>query len=79
MVFGLNSFKPCYKWNTFNTFEEINHFSDGEWGFKPCYKWNTFNTAFIILLKNPPSGFKPCYKWNTFNTVNFGLSAISPK
>ena len=19
MVFGLNSFKPCYKWNTFNT------------------------------------------------------------
>ena len=36
-------FKPCYKWNTFNTTnraaEAVRYLS-----FKPCYKWNTFNT-----------------------------------
>ena len=39
------SFKPCYKWNTFNT-SSSGSFS---WAiiisFKPCYKWNTFNTV----------------------------------
>ena len=38
------SFKPYYKWNTFNTviqeFPSCCRFS----GFKPYYKWNTFNT-----------------------------------
>ena len=41
-----SSFKPCYKWNTFNTKEG----GSVEWlgfSFKPCYKWNTFNTIFI--------------------------------
>ena len=39
------SFKPCYKWNTFNT--KLKHFSalSSAISFKPCYKWNTFNTA----------------------------------
>ena len=38
-------FKPCYKWNTFNT-ENDGSFNDGfiYGSFKPCYKWNTFNT-----------------------------------
>ena len=48
-------FKPCYKWNTFNTLvEEFNSLE--EFGsFKPCYKWNTFNTAGIVkyLPVNP--------------------------
>ena len=37
-------FKPCYKWNTFNTkiMKELDQILSG--GFKPCYKWNTFNT-----------------------------------
>ena len=64
------SFKPCYKWNTFNTL----NYTTGSYmmpSFKPCYKWNTFNTyktnqkilSFFLLC------FKPCYKWNTFNTL----------
>ena len=39
------SFKPYYKWNTFNTILEIdfNNLYLNEC-FKPYYKWNTFNT-----------------------------------
>ena len=36
-------FKPCYKWNTFNTNQEIT-LGGNRMSFKPCYKWNTFNT-----------------------------------
>ena len=44
------SFKPCYKWNTFNT--KVEEMFDGEdiISFKPCYKWNTFNTFKDIML-----------------------------
>ena len=36
------SFKPCYKWITFNIIAKI---SDGRFilSFKPCYKWIIFN------------------------------------
>ena len=64
-------FKPCYKWNTFNTysFEYENEFYT--LSFKPCYKWNTFNTQLEeIHAKGYDLGFKPCYKWNTFNTTS---------
>ena len=37
------SFKPCYKWNTFNTYENGKN-ARRSCSFKPCYKWNTFNT-----------------------------------
>ena len=37
------SFKPCYKWNTFNTLTE-RILTILMLCFKPCYKWNTFNT-----------------------------------
>ena len=41
----LISFKPYYKWNTFNTTIKPNAFPSGApKGFKPYYKWNTFNT-----------------------------------
>ena len=36
-------FKPCYKWNTFNTLRHRTNRVTND-GFKPCYKWNTFNT-----------------------------------
>ena len=39
----LKRFKPCYKWNTFNTEEGAQVGEAGD-SFKPCYKWNTFNT-----------------------------------
>ena len=41
----LQSFKPCYKWITFNTFNIVK-FDEVFEGFKPCYKWITFNTMF---------------------------------
>ena len=40
----LASFKPCYKWNTFNTKKGGFFKTTLGGGFKPCYKWNTFNT-----------------------------------
>ena len=38
------SFKPCYKWNTFNTEKRYSYTKSKLESFKPCYKWNTFNT-----------------------------------
>ena len=40
-IFG---FKPCYKWNTFNTPSRCSIHAFSIRRFKPCYKWNTFNT-----------------------------------
>ena len=40
----LLSFKPCYKWNTFNTKHKNLGYINIKINFKPCYKWNTFNT-----------------------------------
>ena len=37
-------FKPCYKWNTFNTKRRNYEITWSCGSFKPCYKWNTFNT-----------------------------------
>ena len=63
------SFKPCYKWITFNTIIDDMSIRELE-GFKPCYKWITFNTRTTIytLRTLVLCSFKPCYKWITFNT-----------
>ena len=61
-------FKPCYKWNTFNTSANSFLTSINSPGFKPCYKWNTFNTLSGAPIETERPSFKPCYKWNTFNT-----------
>ena len=43
-------FKPCYKWNTFNT--NVGATDNTLFMcFKPCYKWNTFNTESGSLKK----------------------------
>ena len=65
------SFKPCYKWNTFNTSgQDAGYISTEYKCFKPCYKWNTFNTSGqdAGYISTEYKCFKPCYKWNTFNT-----------
>ena len=62
------SFKPCYKWNAFNT-ESIQLFT------------YLFNEVLNLVISGMPSiqieadfmqlqisCFKPCYKWNAFNT-----------
>ena len=45
------SFKPCYKWITFNTKKELQDLLGHPVGFKPCYKWITFNTSQKELLE----------------------------
>ena len=40
----LASFKPYYKWNTFNT-KNVKSIRIKKASFKPYYKWNTFNTS----------------------------------
>ena len=64
------SFKPCYKWITFNTLKTLDKEKSIDVCFKPCYKWITFNTK--IQIQKPGReknwSFKPCYKWITFNT-----------
>ena len=63
------SFKPCYKWNTFNTLKlflgntrvviVLNLVINGIPSI-PLFKSINILSAII--------SFKPCYKWNTFNT-----------
>ena len=72
------SFKPYYKWNTFNT-NKTNVLADiADTSFKPYYKWNTFNTLFLLFKISCNCSFKPYYKWNTFNTSHkFPLTSMS--
>ena len=64
-----SSFKPCYKWNTFNT--GIGGVVIAGLG----YVLNLVISGIPSILtrksidgNNYWEGFKPCYKWNTFNT-----------
>ena len=64
------SFKPCYKWNTFNT----KKLPTGTFEYMLVLNL-VINGIPSILQKGaqltaPNTGFKPCYKWNTFNTEN---------
>ena len=63
-------FKPCYKWNAFNTFFCGNYRTYYPQSFKPCYKWNAFNTKLneAMIENGFLQCFKHCYKWNAFNT-----------
>ena len=64
------SFKPCYKWITFNTCTKLSADVTPS-SFKPCYKWITFNTKINhLLMEELCQSFKPCYKWITFNTYD---------
>ena len=48
------SFKPYYKWITFNTLEKATNFENAIHllGFKPYYKWITFNTFYKNINGN---------------------------
>ena len=64
-----HSFKPYYKWITFNTLKSL-AISYGLKSFKPYYKWITFNTKELLQSINVlVLCFKPYYKWITFNTI----------
>ena len=51
------SFKPYYKWNTFNTEAEELAGDLKIYCFKPYYKWNTFNTIVTINARNKQGRF----------------------
>ena len=61
------SFKPYYKWITFNTL--FDNYLNILLSFKPYYKWITFNTSLSKMHGALVLGFKPYYKWITFNTL----------
>ena len=44
LLIKVSSFKPYYKWNTFNTARIKKNDGINNLRFKPYYKWNTFNT-----------------------------------
>ena len=50
-------FKPCYKWNAFNTYLHLSEKLWKESSFKPCYKWNAFNTYEWVSYKTNPFSF----------------------
>ena len=51
------SFKPCYKWIAFNTYN-VDRVSNGEdWCFKPCYKWIAFNTEVCFNFNYKTASF----------------------
>ena len=62
-------FKPCYKWNTFNTKATILLSTDN-----PSCVLNLVISGIPSIqgldrnLASEIASFKPCYKWNTFNT-----------
>ena len=66
----MTSFKPCYKWITFNTFNPLP---------KDTSNFGVLNLVINGLPSILSSSssiestldvcFKPCYKWITFNTI----------
>ena len=70
-------FKPCYKWNAFNTALHAGDKAKYKC-FKPCYKWNAFNTGEARLKAMRLWSFKPCYKWNAFNTYRMIRNGTRP-
>ena len=62
-------FKPCYKWNTFNTcmFTVIVELK-GTKVLNLVISGIPSILVPLIQIKGVLACFKPCYKWNTFNT-----------
>ena len=68
LMCSFKSFKPCYKWMTFNTME---------WVELRFYIYTVLNLVIngwpsihkkYYMLNEPIVSFKPRYKWMTFNT-----------
>ena len=68
----MESFKPYYKWNTFNTFTHSSFVFIETIGFKPYYKWNTFNT---FIKSNKSSSVIPI----VLNLIINGIPSILEK
>ena len=64
----MHSFKPYYKWNTFNTQSQISMVQLVYLVLNLIINGipSILNQQFKLL--KTAKGFKPYYKWNTFNT-----------
>ena len=62
------SFKPCYKWNTFNT---VLYGTTDLWFLVLNLVISGIPSILVDerLYDDNEVSFKPCYKWNTFNTM----------
>ena len=76
LMCSFKSFKPCYKWMTFNTME---------WVELRFYIYTVLNLVIngwpsihkkYYMLNEPIVSFKPRYKWMTFNTLTKGINVI---
>ena len=63
----IKGFKPCYKWNTFNTSIEEPQ-PDGSVVLNLVINGIPSIQKEWYLVNGILKSFKPCYKWNTFNT-----------
>ena len=63
-------FKPCYKWNTFNTSKAIGVDIIDEKVLNLVISGIPSILGTWINVENGDTCFKPCYKWNTFNTIS---------
>ena len=63
-----SGFKPCYKWNTFNTQKTKKELNSCIFVLNLVI--NGIPSILMDKLAKPGGevSFKPCYKWNTFNT-----------
>ena len=63
------SFKPYYKWNTFNTCNEYNFHKMKMKVLNLIINGIPSIQQILILKEEERWRFKPYYKWNTFNTT----------
>ena len=67
---NVDSFKPCYKWNTFNTLKDVPQIHEREMVLNLVINGiPSILYQLSLLLSTLIKSFKPCYKWNTFNTM----------
>ena len=62
------SFKPYYKWNTFNTDSKQILLPISIWVLNLIINGIPSILKNVIIMKIVFGSFKPYYKWNTFNT-----------
>ena len=61
-------FKPCYKWNTFNTILSATKVRLNGVLNLVISGIPSIQKQGVIRYEIDKKSFKPCYKWNTFNT-----------
>ena len=64
----LKRFKPCYKWNAFNTLIMVVDITNRLKVLNLVINGMPSILGTVFITDAHADGFKPCYKWNAFNT-----------